>query len=92
MVAGNLEAGEGRVADADSQVAVASQPSRSGINASQAAVEREDEIFRSLEESGLRNRRFQNSDGLVVDHDRHWNGCRSLPPWAIENRAGSANR
>ena len=34
MVAGNLEAGEGRIADADSQVAVASQPSRSGINAS----------------------------------------------------------
>jgi hypothetical protein len=43
VVAGNLEAGEGRVADADSQVAVASQPSRSGINASQAAVERENE-------------------------------------------------
>jgi DNA-directed RNA polymerase alpha subunit len=41
VVAGNLEAGEGRVADADSQVAVASQQSRSGINASQAAVERE---------------------------------------------------
>jgi hypothetical protein len=36
VVAGNLEAGEGRAADADSQVAVASQPSRSGINASQA--------------------------------------------------------
>jgi hypothetical protein len=45
VVAGNLEAGEGRVADADSQVAVASQPSRSGINASQAAVEREMKYF-----------------------------------------------
>ena len=48
VVAGILVAGEGRVADADSQVAVARQPSRSGSNASQAAIERETETFRSL--------------------------------------------
>ena len=34
VVAGNLEAGEGRVAGADRQAAVAGQPSRSGIGAS----------------------------------------------------------
>ena len=38
------------------------------------------------------HRRLQHADGLVIDFQRHGNGCRSLPPCASEKRAGSEKR
>lgn len=42
--------------------------------------------------SSLGDCRFQYAYGFVIHLHRHRKGCRSLPPWASENRAGSENR
>lgn len=41
---------------------------------------------------GLLHGGLQDANGFVTNLDRNGIGCRSLPPWARENRAGSEKR